>query len=138
MVLGPFGEAKLLMSEMRLRNWTWKSLFPIFAAGAGPGVLPPAPRASCASSCQYEIMFQLQDQTDWFNSYHESIFLHYHALTLRLMYQTPKEKVSAWRALSERNTPGAGGRQRQMQMKEELGGAFGFHLGSLCSFVFLA
>jgi len=63
-------------------------------------------------------MFQLQYQTDWFNSYHESIFPDYYVLNMWLMYQTLKEMVSAQRALSKRNMPGEDWTQQKMQMNE--------------------
>lgn len=59
-----------------------ENIFPMVAERLRPGVLPSVPCASCVKYCQYEIMFQLWYQTDWFNSHHESIFLYYYALTM--------------------------------------------------------
>lgn len=59
-----------------------ENIFPMFAERLRLGALPSVPCASSVKYCQYEIMFQLRYQTDWFNSYHESIFLYYYALTM--------------------------------------------------------
>lgn len=105
-ISSPVGESEASDIRDEVEKLDLENIFPIFAERLRPGVLPSVPSASCVKYCQYEIMFQLRYQTDWFNSYHESIFLYYYVLTMWLMYQTPKEMVSAQRALSKRNMPG--------------------------------
>lgn len=78
----PFWGSKASDISDEVQELDLENILPILAGRWGPGVEPSAPCASRVKHCQYEIMFQLQDQTDWFNSYHESILLYYHALTL--------------------------------------------------------
>lgn len=78
----PFWASKASDISDEVQELDLENILPILAGRWGPGVEPSAPCASRVKHCQYEIMFQLQDQTDWFNSYHESILLYYHALTL--------------------------------------------------------
>lgn len=78
----PFWGSKASNISDEVQELDLENILPILAGRWGPGVEPSAPCASRVKRCQYEIMFQLQDQTDWFNSYHESILLYYHALTL--------------------------------------------------------